>query len=566
MVQPLLAPGVIVTEDDRTGSVPGVSTSTGAIVGDFRWGPADKVTSVSSENDLVAKFAAPSRTNAVDFLSAASFLQYSQDLKVVRTVKNALNATNGASTVTVKNSEDYDAQTLVYSDVGGFVAKYPGALGNSLKVSVFSFTADAATTASNFNAWTYASSFDTPVGTTATAASLGALNDEIHIAVIDEGGLFTGTPGAVLETFPYLSQADGAKNDDGTNSFYKDVINLRSKYVWFADHDTSTLPQAGVAPATGVDYIGLESTGVVEYSLAGGTDSEAIGAAEYTNGLDYFNRSSGADVSILIGPNLTGPTATTVANAYITVAATRADLFLILSPRAEDIDETTQNEFAATLSADKHYELTSGRVKAYDKYNDQYVNIPDSGKVGGAMALADRNFGPFFSPAGQKRGQLFGVTELYYNPNDTDRGNLYKNGINPIVTVPGKGTFILGDRTRIGRPSIFRQIHAVRLLILLRKSLKIAGESVLFQFNDEFTQNEFVNLIEPLLRQIQGRRGLTDYRIICDSSNNTPDVVDAQEFVADIYVKIPNSINFVRINLIATRSGVNLDVTEGVQV
>lgn len=564
MVNPLLAPGVLVTEDDRTGSVPGVSTSTGAFVGDFRWGPVDKVTSVSSENDLVAKFAAPSRSNSVDFHVAASFLQYSTDLKVVRAVKNALNASNGTAAPLIKNTEDYDTQTFNFADHGAFLAKYPGALGNSLKVSVFTFTGDEATTLSNFNAWAYASSFETPVGTSLSASSVGASNDEIHIAVIDEGGLFTGNPGSVLETFPYLSQAANAKNDNGTSQYFVDHVNLRSKYVWFGAHDATNLPQSGVDAANAVDFVGLDASGVLEYSLADGVDSETLGAAEYTTGVGYFDKSNGADVSILIGPNYSGADAVTIANAFIAVAATRKDLYLILSPRAEDIDEASQNAFAAQLSADQHYELNSGRVKAYDKYNDTYVNIPDSGKNAGSMALSDRNNGPWFSPAGQKRGQLFGVTELYYNPNDTDRGNLYKNGINPIVTVPGKGTFRMGDKTRIGRPSIFRQVHAVRLFILLRKTFKIAGEDVLFQFNDEFTRAEFVSLIEPLLRQIQGRRGITEYRIICDESNNGPDVVDAQEFNADIYIKIPNSINFVRINLIATRSGVDLNVIEGV--
>lgn len=548
---------------DNTTSIAPVSTSTAAFVGNFRWGPVDEIVQVSSEVDLVNKFAAPSLINSVSFHTAASFLRYSRDLRAVRAVSSSARNANagGDDTLVVKNAEDYLASNLSFGSHGLFVAKYPGALGNSLSVEVFAYQTDDSTTDSAFQNWDYAAQFDGPPRTSDAAAAFGSSNDEIHIVVVDKEGVITGRPNTVLEVFPFLSQASGAKSDTGRSTYYVNVINQSSKWIWFAGHNTTNHPQAGSSIDGGVDYASTAAVTVVD--LADGADTSALGTSDYLNAYALFEDADTIDISLVIAPDLPSGSETTVANNLIALVTKRADCVAFISPGADMDSAGSIVSFADTLTSSSYAFVDSGRLKVYDKYNDVYVNIPACGAVAGLCANTDRVVGPWFSPAGAERGQILGVTRLYFNPNKAERDTLYKASVNPIVTFPGEGTILFGDKTKLNRSSAFDRINVRRLFIVLRKSIAPAGRAVLFNNNDEFTRAQFVNIVEPFLRTVQGRRGIIDYRVICDRSNNTADVIDRAEFVGDIYVKPARSINFVQLNFIATRTGVDFNEITG---
>lgn len=559
----LLSAGVNVSEIDNKSSIAPVSTATGAYVGNFRWGPVNEITAVESETDLANKFGAPTATEAVDFHTAAYFLKYSRDLRVVR-ANNGGNSANagGATDLTVNNDDDYDNATFVFANHGHFVARYPGALGNSLKVSILGFKTDASTTATNFGNWTYGSNFDGAPGTSAYATRFGSSNDEIHVAVIDEDGLFTGVKGTVLERFQYVSQASDAKNADGSSLYYVDVINNTSEYIRFAAVDDTNFANAGSAATGALDYAVTPAGGVVDVSLSGGDDSGSFIAGTYTAGWDLFADAATVDVSLLIAPDLASGVAVTVANHIISIAEARKDCVAFISPVAGD-DKDAIITFADQLTYSSYAFIDSGRLKVYDRYNDAYVNIPACSSVAGLTADTDRTVGAWYSPAGLRRGQLRGVTKLFFNPSQTARDDLYKRGINPVVTFPGEGTMLYGDKTHLGRPSAFDRINVRRLFIVLEKAISQASRSSLFEFNDVYTRAQFVNLVEPELRTVKGRRGITDFAVVCDDTNNTGAVIDRNEFVGDIYIKPARSINYIQLNFIATRTGVDFNEITG---
>lgn len=553
-----VSPGVNFSEIDNSTSIPAVSTSVGAFVGNFRWGPVDEITLVSSEQDLLKQFAPPNSVNTVDYHIASYFLKYSSSLNVLRAVSSAAKSANaGGASVTIKNRSQYETTTFVFATHGLWLAKYPGALGNSLKVSVFGFYDDAATTLTNFNAWAYASSFSGPPGTSDTVSALGCDNDEIHVAVIDEDGLFTGVPGTVLEVFPFLSSAINARKSDGSSIFYKDVINKQSKYIWFAAHDTTNIPQAGVTAVSGAgtDYAVAPVSGVINNSLTGGVDSAALGNTEFSSGWSFFSDVDTVDISLMIGANAQVDAGVTIANTMIAIAEQRKDCVVFISPEADQITAADIKTQFDSINSSSYAVYDSGRAKVYDRFNDQFINIPTCSSVAGLCAQADDSVGPWVSPAGLKRGQLRGITKLYFNPNKAERDLLYKASVNPVVTFPGEGTLLFGDKTGLGRPSAFDRINVRRLFILLEKAISKAARSQLFEFNDEFTRNGFVALVEPFLRTIKGRGGLYDYRVVCDTTNNTTDIIDGNQFVGDIYLSPARSINFIQLNFIATRTG-----------
>lgn len=559
----LVSPGVSVREIDNTTSVPPVSTATGAYVGNFRWGPVDEITTVESEASLVSTFGAPSAASSVDFHVASYFLKYSRDLRVVRANNGGTNANVvGATDLTVNNSEDYEGKTFTLGTHGHFMSRYPGSLGNSLKVAVFGFKTDANTTLTNFNSWDFASGFTGPVGTSAYAARFGSTNDEIHIAIIDEDGLFSGVKGTVLERYPYLSQASDAKSEDGSSTYYADVINAQSKYVRFAATDTTNFANAGSSATDALDFSVAPASGKIETSLSGGSDSAAFTTGTYTTAWDFFGDKSTSDVSFMIAPNLTAANGTVVANHIISIADLRKDCVAFVSPPAGySVDDIVT--FADSLTFSSYAFIDSGRLKVYDKFNDQFINIPANSSVAGLTADTDRVAGAWFSPAGLRRGQLRGVTKLYLNPTQIQRDTLYKRGVNPIVAFPGEGTILFGDKTHLGRPSAFDRINVRRLFIVLEKAIEIASRSTLFEFNDVYTRAQFVNLVDPFLRTVQGRRGITDFKVICDETNNTGDVIDRNEFVGDIYIKPSRSVNFISLNFVATRTGVSFNEITG---
>tara|TARA_R100000081_G_scaffold19379_1_gene8151 strand:- start:1242 stop:2939 length:1698 start_codon:yes stop_codon:yes gene_type:complete len=560
----LVSPGVEIKEIDATNVIPAVSSSIGGFAGSFNWGPTEEIVQVGSENELVEKFGSPDSNTAKYFLTAASFLKYGNALKVVRVSSGHLNATADGSGQLVKNEDDYDNN---YSNgslsKGNWVAKYPGVLGNSLKVSMV--TAGISTT--NYNNWAFKGQFDAKPGTSSFATDLGKTSaaDELHVCVIDEDGAITGTPNTVLERFAFVSQGSDAKKDDGTSNFYKEVINQTSEWVWWADHDTS-LTDAGETIASQSGAM-TTNTAVIDSSLAGGTDDNAPTVGEIALGYDKFEDAETVDVNLLFAyPDANG--ANTIANDLISIATARKDCMAFVSPPLEDTvgaaaPATDVIAFADTLTSSSYASCDSGALYVYDKYNDVYRYIGGAGHVAGLCANADRVADAWFSPAGVNRGQLLGVTKLAFNPTKADRDSLYKARVNPIVSMPGQGTLLFGDKTLLNRPSAFDRINVRRLFIVLEKAISTAAKAQLFEFNDEFTRAQFKNLVEPFLRDVKGRRGITDSLVICDETNNTSQVIDSNRFVADIFVKPNRSINFITLSFIATRSGVEFSEISG---
>lgn len=581
-----VSPGVRVREIDLTNVVPAVSSSIGAFVGAFSWGPVEEVRQVTSEKNLAETFGVPNTTNNTSYFTAAGFLQYGNDLRVVRAetagLKNAI-ADGTATAVLIKGQENYDASySAGQAAVGPWAAKYPGILGNSLKVEIC--------TPDHYSSYTNAALFDSAPGTSQYAEDQGVAgaDDEMHIVVIDEDGAWTGTAGTVLETFAFVSQASDAKLSNGESNYYKDVVNAKSAYVWWMDHD-SALTDAGTSLSTAAtSFVFTDPNALVTDSLSLGTDDDTLTAAAIQTGFDLFEDAETIDVNMLIAPPLDKTLANAqsagvaVANDMIAIAAARKDCLAVISPPVEfttnpagqsatdvnggAVTATAVNlvtAFADYLTSSSYATIDSGALKVYDKYNDAFIDIPSSGHVAGLMANTDAVADAWFSPAGFNRGQIRGVTRVAFNPKKAERDTLYKARVNPIVSFPGEGTVLFGDKTLLSRPSAFDRINVRRLFMVLEKAVATASKFQLFEFNDEFTRAQFRNLVEPFLREVKGRRGITDFKVVCDETNNTAQVIDANEFVCDIYIKPARSINFITLNFIATRTGVDFNEIAG---
>jgi hypothetical protein len=570
------SPAITVKEIDLTGVVPNVGSTTGAFVGNFNWGPGDEPVLISDEAGLVSVFGSPSKTNSIDFHSAAYFLRYANSLYVVREGTqgvgiyiNAYDA-RAAAEPRVKNQTSFDFQlSALDSDEHTFMAKYPGSLGNSLQVQWLT----TSSTDSAFDNWTYENNFDGAPGTSTYASDRGASNDEAHVVVVDQDGEFTGAKGTVLETFPFVSVASDAKATDGTSNYIVDVINNRSNYirmVGFGDlTDSDWHSNVGTAVGDGKNY--RHSTPAVKtLSLAGGANSGALTTTEYATGFDEFEDKDNIQVDFLIAPGMGDRTSqTSVVNDMISIASsTRKDCVVVASPARSDIvTSATPNADAITTAKTFTYSsylfMDNNYLKVYDKYNDQYIQIPAASSTAGLMAASDNSTAAWYSPAGQRRGAYLGVTSLAYTPNKANRDLLYRNGINPVANIPGQGILLYGDKTHMARPSAFDRINVRRLFLVIERAIAIAARNVLFEFNDEFTRAEFVNIIEPFLREIQGRRGITDFRVVADETNNTAAVIDRNEFVCSIFIKPARSINFVTLNFVAVRTGVDFEEVVG---
>jgi len=550
-----VSPGVLVSEVDATNVVPAVATNIGGFAGDFNWGPVDKVVQVGSENELAEVFGKPDNSNFNHFLVAASYLKYGNALKVVRgKVEGMLNASDAAG-VLVEN-EDLLSGTSIASTIH-WVSRYAGALGNSLKVEFV----HADITAGNFSAWSHSGLFSEAPGTSDYAAPIVASSkDEIHVVVKDEDGLITGTKGTVLETFEFLSQASDAKDSAGNSLFFKDVINAKSEYIYVGSVvNANDLADAGKT-VLAANVFGNVGTDVVEVPLSNGTDgTDPMTEAELRTAFDFLADADTVDVSLLFCP----AAAVATANHVIGIAGTRKDCMAFVSPEINDTEGlsastalTAVTDFAAGLNSSSYGSCDSSALYVYDKYNDVYRYIAASGHMAGLCAKSERLADAWFSPAGFNRGNLLGITKLAFNPTQAQRDSLYKARVNPIISAPGQGTVLFGDKTLLKRPSAFDRINVRRLFIVLEKAVSTAAKFQLFEFNDEFTRAQFKNLVEPFLRDVKGRRGLTDFSVICDDTNNTSAVIDGNRFVADIFVKPARSINFIQLNFIATRSGV----------
>jgi hypothetical protein len=571
---PSESPSVVVKEVDLTSVVRNASSTTGATVGNFRWGPVDERVKIADEAQLASTFGSPDDATSVDFHSSAFFLRYAQDLQVVRAIDssalNAYSTTEGADAVLVKNRTHFDAQEAALdSDGHTFIAKYPSSLGASLRVSMLPADSAAST---QFTNWAYASSFNAAPGTSTFATAKSSANDEVHVAVVDADGEFTGTPGTVLETFPFLSLAPNARTPDGSTNYVKDVINNASKYVWFAGFDSNyTAAGAGqnAGPGDITNYIITAPTHKT-IELGGSGASGLLSTGQVLSAFDLFEDADEVQVDFLIAPqSATRETATTVVNDLTVIAQlTRKDCVAVTSPARSDVinnaDPTTAvAATAATFTSSSYLIVDNNFLKVYDKYNDKYIYIPAASSTAGIMAAADANSAPWFSPAGTRRGQYLGITSLAWTPNKPQRDTLYKTGVNPIANIPGQGVLLYGDKTKLARPSAFDRINVRRLFLVIERAISDAAKNVLFEFNDEFTRAEFVNIVEPFLREIQGRRGITDFRVVCDETNNTPALIDRNEFKADIFVKPARSINYVTLSFVGVRTGVDFEEVVG---
>lgn len=551
-----VSPGVAVKEIDLTNVVPAVSTSIGGIAGAFNWGPVEEIRMVSSEKELASLFGTPDDNTFKYFMSAGAFLKYGNSLKVVRVATGHLNATAGGNGILIKNRDHLEDVTV--SGQGVFAAKYPGTLGNSIDVKVCTANATAwASFSETYNGVTidYSSGFDSQPGTSTYAEGRGSADDEMHIVVIDRDGSWTGTPGSVLEKFALVSQAADARKQDGTSNYYVDVINGSSQYIWAINHPAE-LTEAGDDVVDTSAY--TTSSAILDYSLAGGADDNAPTDGELLIGFGLFADAETVDVNLLIG----GDASVTLANNLIAIAEDRKDVVLFLSPPiAATVGSTNPvqdvKDHFDQLTSTSYAVSDSTALKVYDKYKDTFRWIPAAGHVAGLCAKTDQVADAWWSPAGYNRGQLLGITKVALNPKKADRDTLYKARINPIVSFPGEGTILFGDKTMLAKPSAFDRINVRRLFIVLEKAIATASKYQLFEFNDDFTRAMFKNMVEPFLRDVKGRRGITDFLVVCDSTNNTGEVVDRNEFVADIYIKPARSINFISLNFIATRTGVD---------
>jgi phage tail sheath protein FI len=577
-----LSPGVVTTEIDLTTIIPAVSTTNGGFVGDFEWGPANTVITVDSENTLASIFGKPTNNSATSFFSAASFLAYGNNLKVVRASNSSLrNATANGTGVLIENNDQWlsNFRSTTTANNGwaatnfiGVAARHPGSLGNSIRVAYC-----PAGNASLFSSWAYNSFFDSAPGTSQYAASRGTSNDEIHIVVIDATGQIAtgGTPagtnaaGAVLETWKNLSVASDAKNWDGSSNFYVDVLASQSNWIRWLAHPANTT-NWGTATSNGVAYVGvsgLTSAIANGTTLSGGVYATATDANDIV-AWDKLKDADSVDVSLLV----TGDASPSVAQHVIdNIAEYRKDCVAFVSPSSANVVNNSGSETTAIITqkntninrSSSYAVFDSGWKYMFDKYNNVYRWVPLNADIAGLCVRTDATNDPWFSPAGLNRGQIKNVVKLSWNPNKTNRDELYKNGVNPVVAFPGEGTVLFGDKTMLAKPSAFDRINVRRLFIVLEKAIATAAKYSLFEFNDEFTRSQFVSLVDPFLRDVQGRRGIFDYRVVCDETNNTPEVNDRNEFVGDIYIKPARSINFIQLNFVAVRSGVSFDEIVG---
>jgi phage tail sheath protein FI len=382
------------------------------------------------------------------------------------------------------------------------------------------------------------------------------------MVVIDEDGLISGERNTVLETFGFLSLASDASYDDGSSAFISTVIREKSKYMYIGNTSPFSANSGRIAANT--NFLS-SNTQVQNYSFVGGT-YETASDANLNSSVDLFANPDEIDISLLVS----GDVSTTVQQRIINTAISRKDCVAFVSPPKSTVVNNASNEVTSIASWFTSLGITTSYAVAdcgwkymFDKYNNTYRWIPLNGDIAGLCVRTDETRDPWFSPAGYSRGGIKNVVKLAWNPNKTQRDYLYQSAVNPVISVPGQGTLLFGDKTLTTQPSAFNRINVRRLFIVLEKAIANASKYSLFELNDEFTRSQFVGLIEPFLRDVKGRRGIYDYRVVCDETNNTAQVIDNNQFVGDIYIKPARSINFIQLNFVAVRTGVNFSEIVG---
>ena len=412
--------------------------------------------------------------------------------------------------------------------------------------------------------WRYYDSVDRAPGTSKFVSDRNGSNDEIHVVVVDEDGVISGEPGRVLEAFSSLSKASDAKTPQGDINYYPEVIYNKSQYIYWMDHNTSGTNWGNAASGTTFTAVNDPTL----ESLSGGSNGSTITDAQLKTAYEKFEDSETVDVGLIMaGPS---GSATHVDN-LITIAEERKDAIVFASPQRADVVGITNSntqmqnvkDFFDSIRSSSYAVFDSGYKYMYDRYNDLYRFVPLNGDIAGLAARTDTIADPFFSPAGFNRGIIRGAVKLAFNPTKAQRDILYPARVNPVATFPGQGTILFGDKTGLSTPSAFDRINVRRLFILLEKAISTASKFQLFEFNDEFTRANFRNIVEPFLREIQGRRGITDFLVVCDETNNTGEVIDRNEFIAEIFIKPARSINFITLSFVATRTGVSFDEVAG---
>jgi hypothetical protein len=595
-----VSPSVTVREIDLTSVIPAISTPPAAIAGVFGWGPVNERVLITSEQDLSQRFGKPTDLNAETFFTAADFLSYSNALYVVRADNGATAATNtnfqakypGAiansievSFATADGFEEiapgtgvfegtitFNSNVIVASsgiDIGvTFVENDVLRIGNEnigyqdLVVSTFNVVSE---TDANTAITEYTYTFQLKSNYTLAELDLNNLElskrwgyssllsvppetNNIHIVVVDKTGDISGSAGTVLELYNNVSTSPNAKLSDGTTNYYKNVLENRSQWVTYTEE-----PLAG-------DFAYQRLTGGTD-----GSNETAVSFGDIAQAYDLFKDSNEVDISFI----LQGKATSSNISNYIAqnIAEYRKDCVAYLSPRREDVVDvanptTKMNNviaFRNSVQSSSYWFMDSGYKYRYDKYNDVYRWVPLNGDMAGLAARVE----PWESPAGFKRGIIKNVVKLAFNPNKEQRDQLYGRDINPVISQVGQGVLLFGDKTGLGRPSAFDRINVRRLFITVEKAIASVSASFLFDFNDDFTQTQFKNLVDPFLRDIQGRRGIIDFRVVSDATVNTPDVIDRNIFRGNIFIKPAKSISFIELTFVATRTGVEFDEIVG---
>lgn len=529
----MLSPGVYTKEIDRTLNVNNVVANATGFVGTFRWGPVEEAVRITTnESELVDRMGKPDSDTRVSFHSALNYLLYANPLYIVRAIDDA-SALNAAPTelnaILVKNDDDYDDAPLTDTS---FIARYPGSMGNGLMISISDNTA--------FETWEYSNLFD-------YAPDAG----EFNMVVVDEKGFISGNAGTVLEQYSLMSKSPGSKKPDGTSAYIKQALKNQSSWVLSGD----------------LSVIDLDTDGLFEVSLEGGADGNKAESADFNAAWKTFN---GQDLIDVIRVFTSGSPEAEVGTA-IDVADSRQDMIAFVAPQLSDVYNNitaasdVKDYFETAINHNSSYAFYVDNWKmVYDKYSDEHIWIPCDSD---AAALHARTFSmnePWFSPAGLNRGQLKNVIKLAWNPNKAQRDVLYKSNVNSIVSFPGEGTVLFGDKTGLRKPSAFNRINVRTLFIVLKKNISYSARYQLFELNDAITRGVFRNMVNQYLEGIQARRGLYDFQVVSDESNNTAQVIDSNEFVGDIFLKPTRTISFIKLNFVAVSTGVDFDEVEGV--
>ena len=382
------------------------------------------------------------------------------------------------------------------------------------------------------------------------AAPSSATN--LHLVVKDVDGKITGTAGTVIESYSDLSTDGASKSADGTSKFVTEALLAKSKWLAISEADATTA------------FNGTADSSSILTGGSDGLDEAGISLGNIVKGYDLYKDATDVDVSLILQGKPMGSNGYELGNYIIdNICESRRDCVAFISPPKAKNTAQLIAGFAGGVTASTYAVMDSGYKYQYDKYTDVYRWIPLNGDVAGLCARTDDLRDPWFSPAGYNRGNIKNVVKLNFNPNKSQRDLLYKNGVNPVITQAGQGTVLFGDKTFAGNTSAFDRINVRRLFIVLEKTIANASKSTLFEFNDEFTRATFRNLVEPFLRDVQGRRGIYDFKVICDETNNTGQVIDTNSFVGDIYIKPARSINFIQLNFVAVRTGVEFSEVVG---